>query len=135
MEMHEIKGFLWRGDSQETNQSIINADRYNPNCKKALKFLYINKTQNDIKSYYFTTRGGHICWVKLDPTLIVEKHRRAAKAATNDFRTATYISRLAGDRKTAIDRLLMDFKSSNPDFRYLVRNGENDLKVSIKRLS
>merc|ERR1711954_84250 len=59
----------------------------------------------------------------------------AAKAALKDFRTATFVPKLARDRKSKIDDLLMGYKKSNPDFRYLVRNDTRDLKVSIKRIS
>merc|ERR1711954_232635 len=31
--------------------------------------------------------------------------------------------------------LLVGYKRENPDFRYLVRNGEQDIKVLIKRIS
>merc|ERR1711954_118282 len=62
-------------------------------------------------------------------------HRRAAKAALKDFCTATFVPKLACDRKGKIDELLMGYKKSNPDFRYLVRNDARDLKVLIKRIS
>ena len=82
-----------------------------------------------------TTKGGLIAWIKLDPRMITEIHRRAAKAALKDFRTATFVPKLACDRKGKIDELLMGYKKSNPDFRYLVRNDSRDLKVLIKRIS
>merc|ERR1711954_97811 len=34
-----------------------------------------------------------------------------------------------------IDELLMEYKKINKDFRYIVRNGERDLRVMIKRVS
>ena len=40
--------------------------------------------------------GGLIAWVKLDPRIVQEVHKRAAKAATDAFRLATYISKLLG---------------------------------------
>ena len=42
---------------------------------------------------------------------------------------------MARARKTRVDQLLMEFKKSNPDFRYSIRNGTHDLQVMIKRLS
>merc|ERR1711954_1290 len=39
------------------------------------------------------------------------------------------------DRKSCVDRLLVGYKRENPDFRYLIRNGENDIKILIKRIS
>ena len=89
-----------------------------------------------IKGLYF----GHyyergLYRVKLDPRMVAEVHRRAAKAAIEEFRTANYVPKLARDRKTSIDTLLMGYKKINPDFCYIVRNGQRDLKVLIKRKS
>merc|ERR1711954_47595 len=85
--------------------------------------------------YYVTTKGGYIVWIKLDPRMISEIHRRAAKAALKDFRTANFVPKLARDRKGKIDELLMSYRKINPDFRYIVRNDKRDLKVLIKRTS
>merc|ERR1712081_103475 len=80
-------------------------------------------------------KGGLICWVKMDPKMIIEVHKRAAKAASNSFRTATFVPPLARSRKTALDKLLMSYKKEDSNFRYIVRNGSNDLRVFIKRLT
>merc|ERR1712081_41348 len=72
---------------------------------------------------------------RTDPWLIPEIHKRAAKSALRDFRTMTFIPKIARDRKARIDALLMGYKKENKDFRYLVRNGERDVKVLIKRNS
>ena len=34
-----------------------------------------------------------------------------------------------------MDKVLLDFKKHEPDFRYIIRNGDNDLKVLVKRVS
>merc|ERR1712081_122334 len=80
-------------------------------------------------------KGGLICWVKMEPKMIVEIHKRAAKAASNSFRTATFVPPLARSRKTALDKLLMSYKKEDSNFRYIIRNGTNDLRVFIKRIS
>merc|ERR1711954_102088 len=85
--------------------------------------------------YYFTTKGGIIAWIRTDPRLVAEIHKRAAKSGLSDFRTCTFVPKLARDRKAKIDNLLMGYKKENRDFRYLVRNGQRDVKVLIKRLS
>merc|ERR1712081_1897 len=59
----------------------------------------------------------------------------AQKSALKDFRTTVYVPKVARDRKSSIDRLLMGYKKENSDFRYLVRNNAQDLKVLIKRIS
>ena len=56
-----------------------------------------------IFDYYFTTNNGLIAWVKLDSAIISEIHQRAAKAAFKEFRSVTYIPKLARDRKLAVD--------------------------------
>merc|ERR1711954_249333 len=67
--------------------------------------------------------------------MVNKVHRRAAKAAIKEFSTCTYIQKLARDRKSKIDQLLKEYKKENTDFRYIVRNGERDLWVMIKRIS
>merc|ERR1711954_597335 len=52
-----------------------------------------------------------------------------------EFRTTTYIPKIARDRKSKIDGLLMAYKKLNSDFRYIVRNGDHDIRVLIKRIS
>merc|ERR1711954_97174 len=66
---------------------------------------------------------------------VSEIHRRAAKSRLKDFRTTTFIPKIARDRKAKIDGLLMGYKTDNQDFRYIVRNGEKDIRVLIKRIS
>merc|ERR1712081_70802 len=99
------------------------------------RFVRINGEQLEIQDYYFTTKGGIIAWVRTDPRLVAEIHKRAAKSALSDFRTCTFVPKLARDRKAKIDNILMGYKKENRDFRYLVRNGQKDLKVLIKQLS
>ena len=48
---------------------------------------------------------------------------------------ATFIPKIARDRKVCIDRLLMEFKKDNEDFRYIIRNGNKDILVLVKRTS
>merc|ERR1711954_352850 len=61
--------------------------------------------------------------------------KRAAKASLRDFRMVNYVPKIAQERKSSIDNLLMGYKKENPDFWYLVRNDQRDLKVMIKQLS
>merc|ERR1712081_720 len=72
---------------------------------------------------------------RTDPWLVSEIHKRAAKSALRDFRTMTYIPKIARDRKARVDALLIGYKKENKDFRFLVRNGDRDIKVLIKRIS
>merc|ERR1712081_87258 len=95
----------------------------------------INRTQLDILDYYITTKGGLIAWLKMGPRMVAEMHKRAAKAALSEFRTANFVPKLSRERKASIDGILMGYKKLNPDFWYLVRNDQRDLKVLIKRLS
>ena len=71
--------------------------------------LWINQRQVVIKKYYFTTNGGLIAWVCLEPRVGTEIHGRAAKVANTDFRTVIYVPKLARYHKTAVDKLLMEF--------------------------
>merc|ERR1712081_31868 len=97
--------------------------------------LWVNTDQIEITKYYITTNKSIIAWLNLDPRWVNELHRRAAKSNLKDFRTCTYVPKLARDRKLAIDSLLMEYKRTNRDFRYIVHNSSTDLKVLIKRFS
>ena len=57
------------------------------------------------------------------------------KAALKNLKTVTFIPAIARDRKSTIDKILMDYRKENSDFCYIVRNGEKDLTVLIKRVS
>merc|ERR1712081_139130 len=97
--------------------------------------LWVNTDQIEITKYYITTNKSIIAWLNLDPRWVNELHRRAAKSSLKDFRTCTYVPKLARDRKLAVDSLLMEYKRMNTDFRYIVRNSTADIKVLIKRVS
>merc|ERR1712243_314473 len=64
-----------------------------------------------------------------------ELHKRSAKAKLKEFRTATFIPKIARDCKTAVDKILLDYKKQNSDFRYIVRNGPSDIRVLMNRFS
>merc|ERR1711954_510035 len=120
--------------------SVIYADIYDKNRQKAIKDkvekkIRINGDQLIIEDYYVTSKGGYIAWVKTDPRLVQEIHRRAQKSALKDFWTTIFVPKAARDRKSSIDRLLVGYKKINSDFRYLVRNGQRDLRVLIKLVS
>lgn len=65
--------------------------------------MLINSCQTNIKEYYFTTKGGLITGIRVDRRLASEIHKRPSVAATNDFRTATYVPKLAYDQKIGTD--------------------------------
>merc|ERR1711954_513079 len=102
---------------------------------KVEKNIHINTQQLLIDEYYITSKGGIIAWIKTDARLVSLIHQRAAKSSLKSFRTTLYIPKLARDRKASADRLLMAYKKTNDDFRYLIRNDKKDIKVLVKRLS
>merc|ERR1711954_247642 len=102
---------------------------------KVERNIKINGDQLAIDQYYLTSKGGLIAWIKTDPRLVGEIHRRAQKSALKDFRTTIFVPKAARDRKSCVDRLLVSYKRENPDFRYLIRNGEGDIKILIKRVN
>ena len=71
----------------------------------------------------------------MDPQIIREIMKRAAVAQNKDFKTAVYVPPLARDRKKSLDDLLLAYKKQHQDFRYIIRNGQTDLRVLIKRVS
>ena len=102
---------------------------------KCQKFLYLNQQQIEINNCYFTTKGGLIAWVKLDPVVVKEVHRRAIKASSNNFRTAHFIPSIARERKASADKILLDYKKLNKDFKYIIRNSTKDIQILVKRIS
>ena len=76
MSIEDIKKHLWCKAKKESDYSIINADRFDRYRRHAIsdkiqKNLAINARQIQIMAYYFTTKGGLICWVKMEPKMIV----------------------------------------------------------------
>merc|ERR1711954_578365 len=142
MELEDFRKFIWshKKERRENDISILQADKNDKQRKQAIKLkveknLWINSDQLEIIDYYITTNGGPIAWVKTDPRMVTLIHQRAAKAALKDLRTVTFIPAIARDRKGSIDKMLIDYKRENSDFHYIVRNGEDDLIVMIKRVS
>merc|ERR1711954_192316 len=133
----KLKKHVWSYKEVVNETSLLYADLYDNDRRRSIKdkverFVRINGEQLNIEEYYFTTKGGYIAWVRTDPRLVTEIHKRAAKSALRDFRTMTFIPKLAQDRKSQVDALLMGYKKENKDFWFLVRNGEHDIKVLIK---
>ena len=73
-------------------------------------------------------KGGITTWVRTDPKFVQEILKCAQKAQSSEFRTSIFVPKLARARKASIDKLLLSYKEANPDFRYIIRNGENYLK-------
>merc|ERR1712081_92369 len=102
---------------------------------KVERFARIHHEQLNIEEYYITTKNGIFAWVKTDSRLVIEIHKQAARSQIKEFQTTNYIPKFARDRKMKVDSLLMGYKKLNTDFRYIVRNGEQDIRVLIKRIS
>merc|ERR1712081_4961 len=131
---------IWSHKTVISETSMLFAEMYDNDRRRAIKdkvekFARINGDQLDIEQYYITTKGGVIAWVKTDHRLVSEIHKRAARSGIKNFRTTTFIPKVARDRKAKFDSLLMGYKKDNQDFRYIVRNGEKDICVLIKRIS
>merc|ERR1711954_260843 len=140
MTIDDFKKFIWSSKEDLSENSILFAEKYDKGRRISIKFkveknIRINGKQLEILDYYITTKGGYIAWVKADHRLVNEIHKRAQKSALSDFRTTIFVPKAARDRKGCVDRLLLGYKKQNGDFRYLVRNGDRDLKVLIKRIS
>merc|ERR1712081_113057 len=140
MEEDNFSMFVWCENRDESIQTILFADKYPRHRQKAIKFkveknMRVNSKELEIFEYYLTQKGGLIAWIKTDPRLVSELHRRAAKAALKEFRTCTYILKITRERKYCVDQLLLEYKKTNKDFRYLVRNDVKDICVLIKRVS
>merc|ERR1712081_43692 len=140
MEEAEFTKFVWSYNREESVQTILNADKYDRHRRKTIKFkvekhMRINEKQLEIVDYYITQKKGIIAWIRTDPRLVTEIHKRAAKAALRDLKTCTFVPKIARERKSKVDELLIEYKKLNKDFRYIVRNGPQDIKVLIKRAS
>merc|ERR1711954_26560 len=96
MELEDFRKFIWSDvRKEESETTMLNADIYDKHRQKAMKFkveqtLHINTRQIDILEYYVMKKKGYIAWLKLDPQMVSEIHRRAAKAAIGEFRTTTF---------------------------------------------
>merc|ERR1711954_541902 len=70
-----------------------------------------------------------------DPRMVQELHKRTARAPTKEFKTSNFIPKLARDRQASATKMLMEYKKVNEDFRFIIRNDVNDIRVLIKRYS
>merc|ERR1711954_507379 len=126
--------------TKESDITILNAHCYNDNRLEAItakleQSAWINKRQIQIQEYYFTTAGGLIAWVKLGKVLVDLIHSRAITASSTNFRTITFTPKLARNRRTSLDKILLEYKKKDADFRFIIRNGTEDLTVLVKRIS
>merc|ERR1711954_393991 len=140
MTVEDFRKFIWSNSEDLSESTVIYADIYDKQRKKSIKDkveknVNINRQQMIIEDYYITSKGGYIARVKTDRRLVTEIHRCAAKSSLKSFRTTLYVPKLARDRKGSVDPLLMAYKKVNSDFRYLIRNDTQDIKVLIKRIS
>ena len=140
MNIQDFIKCVYCDSKSEKEQTILFAHKYDPNRIQAIQLkiqnqTWINIDQLKFDRYYITTKGGITAWIRMDPRLIKEIMRRASVAQNADFKTAVYVPPLARDRKHSIDSLMMDYKKVHKDIRYIVRNGQTDLKVLVKRIS
>merc|ERR1712081_127533 len=140
MTLEEFRKHVWSYKTDVSDTSMLFAEMHDKDRRHAIKdkverFARIHRDQLDIEDYYLTTKNGIIAWVKTDSRLVTEIHKRAAKSQMKNFRTTNYVPKFARDRKAKVDNILMGYKRENKDFRYIVRNGEQDIRVLIKRLS
>lgn len=140
MDIEDIRRYTWSYKVKESDQTILNAHCYNDNRLEAItakleQSAWINKRQITIQEYYFTTAGGLIAWVKLGKVLVDLIHSRAITASSRNFRTITFTPKLARNRRTSLDKILLEYKKKDSDFRFIIRNGTDDLTVLVKRIS
>merc|ERR1712081_150504 len=133
-------GYTWSYKVKESDVTILNAHCYNDNRLEAItakleQSAWINKRQITIQEYYFTIAGGLIAWVKLGKTLVDLIHSRAITASSRNFRMITFTPKLARNRRTSLDKILLEYKKQDSDFRFIIRNGSDDLTVLVKRIS
>merc|ERR1712081_71557 len=120
MDIADFRKFIWSHKEPLQDSSVLFADIYDRDRKKAIKDkveknVHIKSQQLLIDEYYITSKGGLIACVKTDPRLVALIHQRAAKSSLRSFRTTLYVPKLARDRKSSADRLLMSYKKSNDD--------------------
>merc|ERR1711954_29 len=140
MTIEEFRRHIWSYKTEVSDTSLLFAEMHDKDRRRCIKdkverFARIHRDQLIIEDYYLTTKNGIIAWVKTDSRLVTEIHRRASKSPIKDFRTTNYVPKFARDRKGKVDNILMGYKRENKDFRYIVRNGELDIRVLIKRIS
>merc|ERR1712081_53156 len=140
MVLEDFRKHIWSHKTIINDNSMLYAEMYDRDRRRAIKdkvekFARIHREQLNIEDYYIMTKNGIIAWVKTDSRLVVEIHKRAARLQIKEFRTTNFVPKFARDRKAKVDSLLMGYKKENTDFRYIVRNGDKDIRVLIKRLS
>merc|ERR1711954_238966 len=140
MTLEEFRKHIWSYKTEVSDTSMLFAEMHDKDRRRAIKdkverFARIHRDQLDIEDYYITTKNRIIAWVKTDSRLVTEIHKRAARSQIKEFRTTIFFPKFARDRKAKVDNILMGYKRENSDFCYIVRNGDQDIRVLIKRIS
>merc|ERR1712081_77168 len=140
MVLEDFRKHIWSHKTIINDNSMLYAEMYDRDRRRAIKdkvekFARIHRDQLNIEDYYITTKNGIIAWVKTDSRLVVEIHKGAARSQIKEFCTTNFVPKFARDRKAKVDSILMGYKKLNSDFCYIVRNGDQDIRVLIKRIS
>merc|ERR1711954_311357 len=77
--------------------------------------------------------GNVTAWIRSTKNRVDEIIRRAAQGKNENFKTKIYVPKMARQRKADIDKILLDVKKDIKDLRYIIRNGQRDLNVLLRR--
>lgn len=96
----------------------------------------INSEDVIIKKSFVTTKGGVICWVKVQKHIADKVFRMAPRPNSNDCQVVTFVHALARKRKKNIEKIFLEYKREvDKDIRFLMKNGTLDLQIFLKKHS
>ena len=73
-----------------------------------------------ICNLYVTMIGQVIAWVEATENRVQEVFKRAAQLNSKNFKTKVFVPKLARERKSDIDKIMLDIKTNQPDLRYII---------------
>ena len=95
--------------------------------------IWPREIENNLREVYVTVKEGNLTvWVVAPKGFIKRIFNTAARVKDPDYSFTSHIPAAARNRRIAIEEKLKVQKQSDPDLKYNIRPGYNDLVVMIK---
>ena len=140
IERTSITKYHWVTDDviHDSNDKVFKSAVYNPARNEAAKAFFIDMgiAEEDIEFDHVKMCHNpekRILWVCGNELFISKVFSKAAEVQRRDISTIMYTPHEAFARKSGIDKILKNIRAENKDLRTIIKPGEEDFVVKIKR--
>ena len=139
MEPEEL--LAWIGDPEKSNftdnklikDQALDGPMRNAFAQKMKSFISLHLHDIEIHKYFMSNNNGLIAWLHLEAPVVERIQKETSRIPARQFKCVPFIPEIARTRKKAIDNVLLNYKRKTDDsLRYIIRNGDDDLKVGKK---